>query len=266
MSIIFLFSGQSRCFPFSHNENKSSDILKSYNEFIFTSNFKNKYDYKIYFTTDDLHLENTFSYFGINNIGNIHLLDTNYYLKKINKNIDNLENYFDKYNNKDWTNHAKYDNSIHQHYKLLDCYNLLNEDIYHNDIDIDNCKYIVRLRFDTCFTANILDIISLLENNSKLEIAMCWDLFAIGKPEIMKCYCNGLNNNYGNYNYDIDLSYLEKIPIWDDYLTTGKYQWTYAPERQLFEMIFEYYDKNKKNINDTIMTLERNYCYVIPRV
>jgi len=260
MSIIFLFSGESRSFPFSHNTNKSSDILKSYNDFIFTDKFKSIYNYKIYFTTDDLHLENTISYFKLNNIGNIHLLKTNFYLKKINNNIEKINKYLDIYNKNNWSNHQKYENSIYQHYKILDCYSLFNDDIINGKIDINNCKYIIRLRFDTIFTINILDILSFFENKPNLEIVMCWDLFAIGKLEIMKCYCNGLNNNYGKYNYNVDLSHLKNIPIMNDYLTLDKHRWTYAPERQLFEMIFEYCQKNKININDTIDSV--SCCYI----
>jgi len=262
MSIIFLFSGQSRSFPFSHNTNKSSDILKSYNNFIFTDKFKSMYNYKIYFTTDDLHLENTISYFNSSNIGNIHLLNTGFYLKQPINKTENIKKYLDIYNNKNWLNYQKYDNSIHQHYKILDCYNLFNDDIINGEIDIKNCKYIIRLRFDTVFTVNILDILSFFKNKPKLEIVMCWDFFAIGKPEIMKCYCNGLDNNYGNYNYDTDISHLKHIPVMNDYLTKDKIVWKYAPERQLFEMIFEYCNKKKININDTIESI---YCCYIQR-
>ena len=47
-NIIFLFSGQSRISPFSHNiQIRSNDILNSYDELIFTNEFKELYDYKI---------------------------------------------------------------------------------------------------------------------------------------------------------------------------------------------------------------------------
>lgn len=256
MNIIFIFSGQSRTFPFAHNP-KKTNILESYNKFIFTEEFKKKHKYKIYITTDDLHLENTFSYFNANNIGNIHGLNGNidglnieFYHKNINVQSKNIETYFDKYNNNtDWTKYIKYDNSIHQHYKLMDCYNLFINDT-DSDINSTNCDFIIRLRLDTEFTMNILDILDFFKIDPKLEIIMDWDFFAIGKPKIMEYYCNGLNNNYGNYKYETIVSDIPNIM--HDYHTLDRYIWTYAPERQLFELLFEYCNNNNFIINDVI--------------
>jgi hypothetical protein len=252
MNIVFLFSGQSRTFPFSHNRNGNHiQMLERYNKFIFTEKFKSMYKYKIYITTDDLQLSDTISYFGDNNIGNIHLLNTNYYKKNVNIHSKNIETYFDKYNiNADWSNgYAKYDNSIQQHYKIMDCYNLFINDS-DSDINITNCDFIIRLRLDLEFTLDILDILEKFKIDPKIEIIMDWDFLAIGKPKIMECYCNGLNNNYGKYKY---LTPVPDVPpIMGDYHTIDKYIWTYAPERQLFEMLFEYCNKNNIDMNDAI--------------
>jgi hypothetical protein len=254
MNIVFILSGQARTSPFANNPNTTSGILESYNQFIFTDKFKSMYKYKIYITSDDLHLENTKSYFNKNedddNVGNIHLLDTNYYNKPVNKQSNHIDAYFDKYNNNiDWSNYQKYDNSIHQHYKIMDCYNLFIND-YDNDINITNCDFIIRLRMDVVFTTNILDILEMFKIDPKLEIAMQWDFFAIGKPKIMECYCNGLNNNYGKYNYKTVVPQIN--PIMSDYHSVDKIRWAYSPERQLFEMLFEYCNNNNLNINDVI--------------
>ena len=255
MNIVFLFSGQSRTFPFAHNPpSKHIDVLESYNKFIFTEKFKRVCNYKIYITTDDLHLENTYSYFGYNNIGNIHLLNTNFYIENVKNECKDIKTYFDKYDvNDDWSQgYGKYDNSIHQHYKIMDCYNLFINDTKSN-INIKNCDFIVRLRLDTSISSNILDMLEIFKINPTTEILMSHDLFAIGKPKIMECFCNGLNNNYGKYKY------LTVVPdvltIWPDYNFMDKYRWTYAPERQLFEMIFEYCNKNNININDAIKSI-----------
>jgi hypothetical protein len=266
MSIIFLFSGQSRTSPFAHNYNPNN-ILESYNKFIFTPEFKSQYKYKIYITTDDIHLANTFSYFNETNIGNIHLLNSDYYYKNVKTQSKNIEHYFTKYNdNIDWSHGFwKYDNSIHQHYKLMDCFNLLINDST-NNINFTNCDFIVRLRFDTEFCANILDVLENFKINPTLEIITSYDLFAIGKAKIMECYCDGLNNNYGKYRciYTNERDWFQKFfQMLIDYCDNNhlnindcdvldKYKWTYAPERQLFEMLFEYCDKNNLNSKDTI--------------
>ena len=108
MNIIFLFSGNTRTSPFSLiHEKRNYSILDSYNNYIFTDEFKQKYNYKIYFTVDDLHLSDTIEYFKLNNIGNIHLLDTGYYLNPINSNIEHVEYFIEKYNNHNFNNCIK---------------------------------------------------------------------------------------------------------------------------------------------------------------
>jgi len=252
--IIFLFSGQARTSPFTHNiYERDYGILNSYNEFIFTPEFKNLYDYKIYITTDDIHMEDTINYFSLDNIGNIHLLesllDGDYYLKPVESKLKPDDGYVYTYKDSErWLYHAKYENSIRQHYKIMDCYNL-----FISDTNPENCDYIVRLRMDRKFPMNIIDAIKLLEK-SKLEILMYWDMFAVGKPSIMKCYCNGLNNNYGNYYYQTTVP--ENLPIMPDYHILDRCIWAYAPERQLFEMLFEYCNQNNLDINETIKSID----------
>lgn len=246
-NIVFLFSGQSRLFPFAHNPSINSiNILNSYNNFIFTPEFKSNYKYKIYITTDDIHLHNTISYFNNENIGVIHLLNTNCYINDINIKSKNIQIYYDKYNdNIDWSRkYEKYDSSIEQHYKIMDCYNLFINDS-NNDINIKNCDFIVRSRLDTEFRENIIDIIRNFDINPKLEIVVCWDLFAIGKPKIMEYYCNGLNNNYGKYDChdDVQNYFIDRNEL---------LRWKYAPETQLFEQLYEFCNKNNLIMTEVI--------------
>jgi len=245
-NIIFLFSGQARTSPFNTNiEMRSMDILKSYNDFIFTDEFKRSYNYKIYISTDDINVNDTINYFGEENIGNIHLLNNEFYLKPIENKVDNVNNFLDIYNKKDWSNHYKQDNSIYQHHKIHDCYNLFKED------NIKNYNYIIRIRLDTVIYKNIINLLDLFNINPKLQIVIHWDFCAIGKPEIMNCYCSGIINNYGNYNYKTYVQ--ENVSFFPDYHTINRWQWTYAPERQLFEMLFEYLNNNNLNIDDAII-------------
>ena len=101
---------------------------------------------------------------------------------------------------------------------------------------------------------NIIDILSFFTKNPELEIIMHWDFCAIGKPKIMEYYCTGLNYNYGNYNYQVKVPDI--LPIMNDYHYLDKYRWTYAPERQLFEMLFEYCNNNNLDINKSIKSIE----------
>ena len=83
---------------------------------------------------------------------------------------------------------------------------------------------------------------------------MRWDFFAVGRPEIMHCYCNGLKGNYGNYNFKTNVP--EFPPVMTDYQCAERITWTYAPERQLFEMLFEYCNNNNMKIHESIKSVE----------
>jgi hypothetical protein len=253
MNIVFLFSGQARTSPFSVNPSpKSVRILDSYNKFIFTEKFKSLYKYKIYISTCDLNLDITNEYFGDINVGNIHLFYKSYYKKNIVSPLIHIREYYKKYkDNPDWAEgYIIYlPQCIEQQYKILDCYNLFINDS-ENDINRKNCDFIIRMRLDTEFEMDLCDILDGFKENPKLEIAMCWDWGLIGKPEVMDMVCTGLDNNYGKFGYDIDISYIpeyfHEVYSWD------KKRWKYAHERQMFEMIFTYFYERGIDMNDAI--------------
>jgi hypothetical protein len=255
--IIFLFSGTSRTYPFGLNYKKrNQEILDSYNKFLFTEKFKNLYEYKIYISTDNLHLIDTINYFSINNIGNIHLHDTNFYLHNINQLTPDVNYFLDIYNKNHDKKYIKWESSIYQHYKILCCYNLLRND------NLNDYDYIVRLRMDTKINVDILDILDLFQNKPELELFMSWDLAAIGTPKIMNCYCTGLENNYGNYKNLTNVPDI--LPIIYNYKNLNFYIWMYAAERQLFEMLFEYCNNNNLDINKVINGFGRDYfCSIV---
>ena len=260
MNVIFLFSGQARTSPFHKNASRRRlDILESYNKYIFTEEFINSCNYKIYISTDHINVEDAIAYFNIKNIGNIHLIQDNsqsdFYLKPVTQTVPNVESFLQSYNNKDFGKYARYDNSIYQHHKLLDCYNLFRHDWKENGMD----TYVVRLRMDTSIKKNLMDILKMFTCTPKLEIVCSWDHMSVGKPGIMKCYCSGLENNYGNYTNTTIVS--EDPKVWNDYRTMEMYQWMYAPERQLFEMLFEYCILNHLDINECMVPC--NLCAII---
>ena len=255
-NIIFLFTGNSRDSPFSNYTTKSTAvILESYDKYIFTEEFKRDYNYNIYISSDNLDLEKTTSYFSSDKIGNIHLWDTDFFMKNINNKTKDESVYQDKYNSRDWSYYQKYTNSIGQFHKILDCYNLFLQDETSKDINWD---YIVRIRLDMIIPVSIQSLILHMNENKSSEICAIYDFFAVGKPEIMDCYCKGLDNNYGSYAYHTDVSTYNYIPLMRDYNNKNRKVWTYAPERQLFEMLFEYCIKKNIDINQTIKEIMTN--------
>lgn len=97
-TIFFLFSGQSRSSPFALRPTpESRQIMDSYNSFVFTELFKSKYEYKVYISTDDIHLQRTIEYFSESKIGNIHLLDTGYYMKPVHPEVQSVSHWLERY-------------------------------------------------------------------------------------------------------------------------------------------------------------------------
>jgi hypothetical protein len=103
---------------------------------------------------------------------------------------------------------------------------------------------------DVKITQNILDMLELFTQKPEIEIIMHWTEFAIGKPKIMNIYCTGLENNYGNYKNLINIP----NPLMD-FNALDLYNWMYAPERQLFEMLCEYCINNNLDVNKIIVTV-----------
>ena len=93
--IAILFSGEVRENGLGYNtfnelpkylkENYLHDILESYEKNFFTSEFKNNVDYDIFISTDNINIEKTLDFFGKDNVKNIYLYNTDYYLHNINK-------------------------------------------------------------------------------------------------------------------------------------------------------------------------------------
>jgi hypothetical protein len=265
-TVIFLFSGQSRSNPLSHNNNKCEEILSAYSALIFTEEFKQKFDYKIYISTDDIHLINVINYFGPDRIGNIHLYDTGYYYKDVQNVTQPVEYYLQSYDN-----HPKqfisYPNSVRQHHKILDSFNL-----FLNDKDnFSSVDYIVRLRLDIkFFSPNVVfnmvhrtlytlcDYLETLEH-TKVQVLMHWDFFAVGKYDIMKAYCTGLDNNYGKFILGENIDGPPAICL--DYFLLDRNVWTYAPETQLFETLFHFCKENNLTINECIKPI--NFCEIV---
>jgi hypothetical protein len=120
-----------------------------------------------------------------------------------------------------------------------------------------------------------MNYIKILDLDTKLQLLCKCDFFAIGRPDIMKCYCCGLNNKYGTYTFNANIDKYDYINICNDYnnLKKNYQQWTYAPEIQLYEGLFEYCENNNLDINESMQDplsntnenelKDKNFCYLV---
>ena len=246
--IAFLFTGQTRKNPLSTSTDVHEYILDGYTNFIFTPEIKSQYNYDIFISTDNIDIPKTINYFGIEHVKNIHLHDTDEYYNNINNPINTIDYFINKYNNQDKHGCWSHDSSIYQHYKICDAFNLLENFTNYNEYD-----YIIKIRLDLAFHSNMLNVFHLF-NDPNVEILCDWDTFAIGKPEIMKCFCTTLQNKYGTYTFNAVVNVDPTICMgYNNYKSPHNYsRWVYSPEIQLFETLFEYCNLRNLNINDTI--------------
>jgi hypothetical protein len=223
-------------------------------------------------STDDTHLDNTYNYFGIDNVKNLHLLNTGFYKENITFHIPSIDHFIEKYRREDKHGKHTFEGSIHQHYKIYDCFNLLE-----NYTSIYEYDYIIRLRPDLIFDYDISEYIKYLDKNINVHILTRWDFFAIGKPDIMKYYCCSLKNKFGTYNFDTNVDDIDSIEICDSDTTffSGKYKdlkinnphiWTYAPEIQVFETLLEFCDINGLDINKSMKDPIKNSDIIDPNL
>lgn len=222
------------------NKNNNNLILNSIDINFINSEFKNKYNYDIFISSDELNLEKTFNYFG-NNIKNIYLSDVNYYLYDPKTNIVSYEDTFYKYISRNYDNHQIYPHSVMQFYRLYNCYNLMI-----NHISITNYDYIIRSRLDISYEENIMNYLDILDSESDLQYFGYADCFSIGRVGIMEYYCKMIDNKYGLY---INNNICDPI------------RWRYAPETQLSECLIDYCIINNLDPNISLKNMN-NFCRI----
>jgi hypothetical protein len=269
IKVAILFVGQIRTNSLSliNEHTNPKDIINSYNTYLFTNEWKDKIDYDIFISTDDMHLKNTFEYFGNENIKNIHLMEPNYLLNPITKIIPDEKYFMDIYNTNDFQGLYYYPGNIYQFYKWYDALNLLNNYTNYNSGKYD---YIIKSRLDIEFLSNIMECVDLLQENSDIQLIGQDDWFAIGRPNIMQnAYMNLITKplyDFRKTNHSFEHNLIEYKKYMEDKINTsdqGFFKWTYAPETQLYESLFEYCSENNMDIDTSIKY--KNICVITHR-
>jgi hypothetical protein len=267
--IAILFGGENRLDFLSGKLSDNSIQIKNYNEYLFTNEFKKKYNYDIFISTDNINMENCVNYFGKNKLKNIHLTTLKNdisYLNKIEKNILHFEYYNNIYFNQDTTIYWRYDNHIYYHYRLYDMYNLLYN--YDNDL-LKNYDYIIYIRIDVFLNTNIINYLDILDKNNNIKIFTQGNIFTIGRPSISekllkiitreKYYNKHLNKI--NYNFNLtNESIVSKEFFYNDDIEHQK-RYSLCSELQFIECLFEYCVENNLDIDISIKNLP-NICNV----
>lgn len=261
--IAFLYSGQIRSNSLSDVSNNDSSILDSWLLHLFNNDLKNKYDFDIFISTNTLDIERTKTFFGENNIKNIHFIESDYYLKKIDNYIPTFEFLKNIHlqqihpSEKHWIK----PHTMWQSYRMYDVYNL-----YANYVKATGQEYdlICRFRLDTPFKQSMVFAFDQVANSEVLKAITFSDIFTVGKPDIMEHYMTSIENKFLHYNEIIDLN------DWNYFIYTKKQHyekandrwWKYSAEKQSTECFLEYCRNNNLNPNEVLKGIETWEHYV----
>ena len=156
--IAFIISGQMRSNSLNPLSNDST-IIDSWTNNIFTEEFKSKYDYDIFISTDSISNENAKGYFN-DHLKNTHITETDQYLYNWNFDKNPYDYYHKKYQAIDYGGYMNHIYAAYQYYRMYCSYKMMKEYVKRNDISY---KYIVRLRPDSRIMQNIMTLFNILE-------------------------------------------------------------------------------------------------------
>lgn len=234
----------------SLNPNFTHDniILESINKYFLNEEFKNKFDYDIFISTDTIDIDKSLDFFK-DNLKNIHISETNWYMIPISSSINNYE-YFHNYFLDKIKNYSGYNIHLHalyQYYRMYCGYNMLKD--YQSKANT-HYNYFVRIRPDIRIMQDLFPIFELLENSDKY-IFIEHEQLMIVKNELEDIF--KLIENYGSYNQSIDIK--KSIYL---YLSVGgevfnnNNEMCFCPEKQFVDHIYYIILKQDLNYFDSL--------------
>jgi hypothetical protein len=156
--IAFIISGQMRSNSL-HPSNNDSTIIDSWTSNIFTEEFKSKYEYDVFISTDSISNEKAKLYFN-DHLKNTHITETDTFLYNWDINKNPYEYYDAKYKIINYGDHINYIYAAYQYYRMYCSYKMMKEYIKQTGVTY---KYIVRLRPDSQIMQNIIILFNILE-------------------------------------------------------------------------------------------------------
>lgn len=235
--VAILFSGQIRSNQLNDQLQNDSLVNDSIQKFFLNEEFKQKYEYDIFISTDTLNIEKTKEFFG-NNLKNIHLYEKGFYLHTLEDKIPSFDDFKKIYDIYDYQGKYISPGNLMQMYRILDACSLM---------EAKNISYdcIVRCRLDTVFKQSLVPLFDeLLNPESVLECIALTDQFILGKKEIMTHYLHTFAERYMKYRrtkQDFDYFIMDSKKYYQE---GNEHWWLFSPELQQSECFFEYCNQN----------------------
>ncbi len=246
-----IYSGQMRANSLNPYYTNDNIILEATQKYLLNDEFKNKYDYDVFFSVDDINEVNAKEFFG-DNLKNIHITEIDYYMSPIDENIPSYEYFHNNYliNTNRFNDYNRHIHAVYQYYRMYCSYKLLK-----NYQKRTNTKYdiLIRIRPDIRLMQNVVPLIDIIESGQK-TIIMEHEQLCILDYKLENMF--NLIEKYGTYQKHID----DKIDIYLSFLTSGNslssdYIMRFCPEKQFTDHVYYTVLEQNLNFNDSFYGL-----------
>ena len=239
--VAILYSGQIRSNSLNPNYSTDNTILESTSNFLLNDEFKSKYEYDVFFSVDNININKVTAFFG-DNLKNIHITETNFYLHPIENTISNYEYFYEKYLKTDFQGCLNHINALYQYYRLYCVYNLLYNYQLQTNTTYD---YLIRIRPDSRIMQDIMPLFNILETTNT-QIITEHEQLCIMKNSMKDLF--KLIEYYGDYNKSVINNNMYNFLSRAE-LLNNDYIYKFCPEKQFIDHI--YFILNNNNFNPT---------------
>lgn len=248
--VAILFSGQIRTNGLGEYK-EDNIILDSINKYFLNDEFKNTYDYDIFFSTDTIDIEKAKQFFG-HHLKNINFTRKSYFLNKIDETIPNYDYFHNKYLMTNFNGCIPYAHTLYQYYKMFCAYTMAKDYEKKNNMEYD---VFVKIRPDSRIMQDMNKLFDIVVNENKV-IMEHEQLCIVNKhfQEIFK-----LIDYYGNYtNAPIENPKRYKF-LTKDGKYAPKHIMCFAPEKLFVDHVAYVLEKNNANINNLLGLVYSSY-------
>ena len=240
-----IYSGQTRSNALNPNYTYDNIILESTFKYLLNDEFKEKYDYDIFFSVDMIDCDKAKLVFG-DHLKNIHILENDWYLNSIEQLPMPYDYFKEKYSKINFMGCESYINGLYQYYRMYCSYNLLKN--YQNQTNT-TYDYLIRIRPDALLMQDTMQLFNILESTNR-QIIIEHEQLCIMKYKLEDIF--KLVEKYGEYNEHIN----NKYNIYASFLSkSGKLYpnnvMCFCPEKQFTDHIYHTILSKNMNFNDS---------------
>lgn len=245
--IAILYSGGMRANGLNPDYNADNIILNATNDFFLNKEFKEKYNYDVFFSTDVIDIDKAINFYG-NHLKNIHIDEKKWCLYPIDKKLPEYSYFYDKYIERTpFNSFDTHIHTVHQFYRMYWVYNLAKDYEIKNNLHYD---YFIRIRPDSRLTQNLMPLFDLIEKYN-IKIFLEHEHICVIHNEFEEFF--NFVDYFGHFYEPADLSHI----LYTVYMVPILYNkiFTFCPERQLYEYIYYIVKKKGQNFKDVFRRL-----------